>query len=94
MHKIISVNVLDDYRVDLTFEDGTRGQADLHELVGSGVFSLWNDYAVFRDVKIGDSGELLWSETVDLCPDSLYMQVTGKSPSDVFPCLRREAMNA
>ncbi len=94
MHKVISVNVLDDYRLDLTFEDGTCGQADLHELVGSGVFSLWNDYAAFRNVKIGDSGELLWSDTVDLCPDSLYLQVTGKKPGDIFPSLKGEPVNA
>ena len=74
----------------LTFEDGTRGVADLHELVGSGVFALWNDYGAFQNVKIGDSGELVWSDMVDLCPDSLYLQVTGKSPEDVFPSLKRE----
>jgi hypothetical protein len=94
MHKIVSVEVLDGYRLNLTFDDGTRGLADLHQLVGSGVFSLWNDYDAFRNVKIGDCGELVWSDTVDLCPDSLYMQVTGKSPSDVFPSLKREPVNA
>jgi hypothetical protein len=94
MHKILHVDVLDGYRLDLTFEDGTRGQADLHALVGSGVFSLWNDYGAFRSVKIGDGGELVWSDVVDLCPDSLYLQVTGKSPSDIFPDLKREPVNA
>jgi hypothetical protein len=94
MHKVLSVKVLDGYRLDLTFDDGTRGLADLHELVGSGVFALWNDYRAFQAVKIGDGGELVWSDTVDLCPDSLYMQVTGKSPSDVFPSLKREPVNA
>jgi hypothetical protein len=71
MHKIVSVAVLDGYRLDLTFEDGTRGVADLHELVGSGVFALWNDYNAFQQVKIGDCGELVWSDMVDLCSDSL-----------------------
>jgi hypothetical protein len=94
MHKIVSVDVLSDYRLDLTFKDGTRGLADLHELVGIGVFALWNDYSAFRNVKIGDSGELVWSGGVDLCPDSLYLQVTGKNPEDVFPNLKREPMNA
>ena len=94
MHKIVTVDVLDGYRLDLTFDDNTRGLADLHELVGSGVFALWNDYSAFQRVKIGDCGELIWSDAIDLCPDSLYMQVTAKSPSDVFPSLKREPVNA
>jgi Protein of unknown function (DUF2442) len=94
MHKIVSVVVLDGYRLDLTFDDGTRGLADLHELVGSGVFALWNDYSAFQKVKIGDGGELVWSDLVDLCPDSLYMRVTGKSPAEVFPNLKGEPVNA
>jgi hypothetical protein len=94
MHRIIAVAVLEDYRLDLTFEDGTRGVADLHELVGSGVFALWTNYGAFQKVKIGDSGELIWSDVVDLCPDSLYLRVTGKVPSDVFPSLQREPVNA
>jgi hypothetical protein len=94
MHKIVHVAVLDGYRLNLTFEDGVRGSVDLHGLIGTGVFSLWNDYDAFRNVKIGDSGELVWSEQVDLCPDSLYLQVTGKSPEDIFPNLKRESVNA
>jgi hypothetical protein len=94
MNKIVSVGVLDGYRLDLTFEDGIRGVVDLHDLVGSGVFELWNDYAAFQKVRIGDGGELVWSDVVDLCPDSLYLRLTGKSPSDIFPNLKREAVNA
>jgi hypothetical protein len=94
MHRIVAVAVLDNYRLDLTFEDGTRGVADLHELVGSGVFALWNDYGAFQKVEIGDFGELVWSDVVGLCPDSLYLRVTGKTPSDIFPSLQRERVNA
>ena len=76
---------LDRYRLDLLFEDGTRGQVDLHDLVGSGVFALWNEYEAFRRVQIGQSGELVWSDQVDLCPDALCLQVTGKDAENVFP---------
>jgi hypothetical protein len=94
MHKVTHVEVLDNYRLNLSFEDGTQGQVDLHDLVGSGVFVLWNDYDAFRRVKIGEIGELVWSDQVDLCPDSLYLQATGKTPEEVFPALRREPANA
>jgi hypothetical protein len=94
MNRITRVEVLTDYRVDLSFADGTHGVADLSDLAGRGVFTLWNDYAAFRKVTIGDTGELIWSDQIDLCPDSLYLKVTGKKPEDVFPALRHELAHA
>jgi len=94
MHRITRVEALDDYRVGLSFADGTQGVADLSHLAGRGPFALWNDYGEFRKVTIGDSGELVWPGGIDLCPDALYMKVTGRSPEDVFPALRREPARA
>ena len=94
MKKIISVAVLENYRLALAFDDGVQGTVDLHNLAGSGVFALWNDYDLFKKVIIGDSGELVWSDQVDLCPDSLYLQVTDKKAEDVFPGLNKECANA
>ncbi|MEK7995439.1 MAG: DUF2442 domain-containing protein [Planctomycetota bacterium] len=90
MHTITRVEVLDDYRVDLCFADGTRGVVDLSDLAGRGVFKTWQDYAQFRKVKVGETGELVWPSGVDLCADSLYFKVTGKRPEEEFPALRHE----
>jgi hypothetical protein len=94
MHRIVRVDVLSDYRLDLLFEDGTHGLVDLSHLVGSGVFTAWKDYSIFQGVKIGDGGELIWSDSVDLCADSLYLRVTGKSPEEIFPSLKHEPIHA
>lgn len=94
MHKVIAVRVLDSYRLDLTFADGTRGTVTLSHLVGRGVFDEWSDYDAFRKVKIGDAGELIWGDRIDLCPDSLYLTATGKKPEDIFPSLKREPVRA
>ena len=40
------------------------------------------------------SRELVWGGQVDLCPDALYLKVTGKEPEDVFPALRHEPVHA
>ena len=90
MIKIAKVNVLQDYRLELVFDDGVCGVVDLSELVGKGIFSLWSDRHVFEQVRIGLLGELVWEEKIDLCPDSLYMKVTGKKPEEVFPALQDE----
>ena len=94
MYRITHAEVLEEYRLSLTFSDGVQGIVDLSSLVGSGVFALWNDYGEFRKVRIGDTGELVWSDQVDLCPDALYLQVTGKDPNDIFPGLKHEMAHA
>lgn len=91
MKRIDKVRALENYRLEITFADGTSGTADVSRLVGKGVFSAWNDYEVFRKVQIGATGELIWGEQMDLCPDALYLEITEKHPEDVFPSLKPEA---
>jgi len=90
MVRITEFKVLQDYRLELLFDDGVCGVVDLSELVGKGVFSSWRDRHVFEQVRIGSFGELVWGDKIDLCPDSLYFRATGKKPEDVFPALRHE----
>ncbi|MCX5913681.1 MAG: DUF2442 domain-containing protein [Deltaproteobacteria bacterium] len=94
MHRVTRVEVKQNYSLGLVFSDGTRGTVDLSDLAGRGVFALWEDYEVFRKVRIGEGGELLWEEQIDLCPDSLYLKATGKAPDEVFPGLRHESVHA
>ena len=94
MHRIINVKVLNNYKVELEYDDGRQGIADLSHLAGKGVFSPWNDYDAFRNVKIGSSGELVWNNLIDLCPDSLYLKITNQNPEDLFPGLKHKAMYA
>lgn len=39
-------------------------------------------------------GELVWGNDLDLCPDSLYLRLTGKKPEEVFTSLQRKAIHA
>ena len=94
MFKLKTARALEAFRVELVFTDGTRGIADLSDLAGHGVFQAWADPAVFRDVRIGPSGELVWPGQLDLCPDALYLRITGKKAEDVFPSLRHEPSHA
>jgi len=94
MHRVTRVEALDKYRLALVFEGGTSGIADLCDLAGKGVFALWNDYEAFRAVRIGNAGELVWGDEVDLCPDALYLRVTGKTPEEEFPALKHEKLHA
>ncbi|MGA2069323.1 MAG: DUF2442 domain-containing protein [Thermoguttaceae bacterium] len=94
MRRIVEVHVLEDYRLKLTFDDGISGTVDVSDLAGKGVFGIWCERQTFESVRIGPSGELVWSDQVDLCPDALYLKATGKRPEDLFPALRNEPAHA
>ncbi len=94
MFELIEVQPLTGHRLRLRYADGVTGIVDLSHLVGKGVFQLWNDPEAFGRASIGSSGEVRWSDEVDLCADALYLQVTGKQPSEVFPGLRKVAADA
>jgi hypothetical protein len=92
--KISKVKTLPGYRLDLEFDDGVREIVDVSENVGKGVFALWRDPCVFEQVSIGSAGELIWADQIDLCPDALYLKVTGKNPEDFFPALPEQSTHA
>jgi len=94
MPKAVEVEALSDYRIWIRFDDGIAGEVDLSHLAGRGVFSLWQDYTAFRGVHLGPSGQIAWSDEVELCPDSLYLKLTGKTPEEVFPNLARTEVGA
>jgi len=94
MRKITQVKVIPDYRLELVFDNDVCGTVDLSDLVGKGVFALWHDRHAFEQVRIGSFGELTWGEKIDLCPDALYLKVTGKKAEDLFPSLHSEPTHA
>ena len=94
MFKPVDVRALPNYRLWLRFADGTQGEVDVSDLAGRGIFKLWNDYSAFENVHIGEYGEIAWSDGIDLCPDALYLRLTGKTPEEVFPNLREISVNA
>lgn len=82
------------YRLWLRYDDGTEGEVDLSSLAGRGVFKAWQDAAVFESVKLGPYGEITWGDELDLCPDAIYMRLTGRTPAQVFPSLRKAEVDA
>jgi hypothetical protein len=90
----VSVKALPDYRIWIRYDDGLEGEVDLSHLAGKGVFAFWNDYHDFEKVSIGASGEILWGRDIDLCPDAIYLKLSGKPPEALFPSLGGTHVNA
>ncbi len=94
MPRATEVRALAGHRLWLSYDDGTEGELDLSSLVGRGAFQAWKDVAVFEAVRLGPFGEIAWGEEIDLCPDALYLRLTGKQPEQVFPGLAQSPVNA
>ena len=90
----IDVRALSNYRIWLRYDDGIEGEVDLSDLAGQGVFKAWNDFGVFDSVHLGSHGAIEWSPDLDLCPDAMYLRLTGKSVEDLFPDIRLVSADA
>ena len=87
MTRPVEVKALPNFRIWLRYDDGTQGETDLSDLAGRGVFKAWDDAAVFGAVRLGSHGAIEWGSDLDICPDAMYLRLTGQSPEEYFPSL-------
>ena len=89
-----AVEPRDGYRIWLRYSDGAAGEVDLSHLVGQGVFAAWQDPACFAGVRLAEHGAIVWDDDLELCPDALYLQLTGQPLSAIMPAVREPVGNA
>ncbi|MBI3472428.1 MAG: DUF2442 domain-containing protein [Candidatus Solibacter usitatus] len=86
--RVKQVRRLGEYRLELSFTDGTKGELDFRERVlgRGGVFSPLEDVSFFGRVAVDpEAGTIVWPNEVDFCPDVLYSLVTGKPIRSLEP---------
>lgn len=79
--RVKQVRHLGEYRLELSFTDGTLGELDFKQRVvdRGGVFEPLEDIRFFSQVKVDpEAGTIVWPNEVDFCPDVLYSLVTGQ----------------
>ena len=91
MKHVTEVKAKSRFELWLRFDDVTAGTVDLSPLAGKGVFKAWDAPGAFERVRIGEAGQPEWDGAIDLCPDALYMEVTGKPPKDLCQVLKEES---
>jgi hypothetical protein len=76
MHDVTAAEVLSDFRLLLTFDDGQQREVDVAELTPfDGVFAPLRDPAFFRSVRVNpELGTIVWPNGADFCPDVLYQR--------------------
>lgn len=87
--RIVEISAQERFKLFLRYDDGTAGVVDLSSLAGQGVFGSWLEPGVFELVRLTEAGAPEWPGEVDLCPDALYLELTGKAADEIFPILRR-----
>ena len=85
----VAVRALPNYHLYLEFSDGVKGEVDLSDLAGKGILEAWQDHSFFETVRIGFHREIKWNDEIELCADSLYLRLTGKTLGELFPKLSR-----
>ena len=64
-----------DYRVEVAFNDGRKGVADLFEALRGPVFEPLKDKALFSQFKVDrELDTLAWPNGADLAPEYIYFQ--------------------
>lgn len=74
LHDVVGAEYKGDYLIELTFDDGNRGIVDFSKYPNrGGVFSKFKDVEFFKRFEVSrDAGTLVWSDEVDVAPETLY----------------------
>ncbi|MFN8770940.1 MAG: DUF2442 domain-containing protein [Neisseriaceae bacterium] len=80
---VISVEVLDAYKIKVKFSDNLEGVVDISKKWLTGVFAPLIDMKIFEKVYVGkESSAVTWDidgEPIDLAPDTMYNEIKNNN---------------
>jgi hypothetical protein len=89
---VVGVDVLDDYRLRLCFEDGTIGDVHFRGRVWRGVFAPLRDPRYFGMVRVDPrAGTIVWPNGADMAPETLYALASSTRPTAASPAGSRHS---
>jgi hypothetical protein len=71
MDRVISVKPLENYLLEIEFEDGLHKVIDIRPFIGKGISAALTDETYFRQVALEDGGGIAWPNGYDFCPNFL-----------------------
>jgi Protein of unknown function (DUF2442) len=91
---IVGFKVLPNYKIEVSFADGTSGIADLAPRLSQGPlgdgFDPLCDEKLFSQVFL-EHGALTWPEGIDLAPDAMHQRIQATGTSILAAKSRRVA---
>ena len=84
IHDVVSARYIEDYRVEVAFDDGKGGVVDLSRYAElGGIFGRFRDMEFFRRFRVNaELGVLTWDGEIDIAPETLYAEATGEPLPD------------
>ncbi len=82
LKNIVDYKTLDNYTIWLKYDDGVNGIVDLSEYLNYPVFAPIKNMELFKKLKIEKGRNVFWNDELDLCPDALYIKISGINPYD------------
>ena len=80
------------YAIHVLFEDGIAGTIQLDDLVENGIFLPLKDTTNFA--KVYTTGySIAWSDQLEIDAATIYAELSGKAPADVFSSPHSYATN-
>jgi hypothetical protein len=78
LHDVISARYIEDYKIELVFDDGKSGVVDFQEFASrGGVFDRWKDHDYFKNFTVDrELGIITWNHEIDIAPETLYSLAT------------------
>ncbi len=68
-----SVRALEDYELEVSFENGESRRFDVKPYLDRGIFVRLRDHEAFRAVRVV-AGSIEWANGLDLSYDTLYIE--------------------
>lgn len=77
--KVKEVEAIEDYQLQVVFEDGTQGTIDLSDRLYGSMFEPLKDPELFSKVEVDEYGAITWPNGADLAPDAVYEKIKSKA---------------
>jgi hypothetical protein len=79
---VTDAKYLEDYRIEVSFNDGKKGTVDLSQSLRGTVFEPLKNKKIFSQFKIDhELDTIVWPNGADLAPEYLYFQAFKNVPN-------------
>lgn len=73
MLEVTKAEYIEEYRIQITFNNGASGVVDLKDALWGTMFEKLKDYSTFRRFEVSDVVHTIrWENDADLAPEYLY----------------------
>ena len=78
---VTDAKYLDDYKVEVAFNNGRKGIADLTDALRGAMFEPLKNKTVFANLVVDEELDtIVWSNGADLAPEYIYFQAFKNEP--------------